>query len=97
MDDSIITKIRVVLLLGVPATKQNYYRIGMPQLSKEFDILVLDCINLLDRVVDHSNDEELLFAERVEVQSMTELRLKMELFAPQYAIDVTSQTLEARE
>lgn len=89
-------KVRIALLLGAPATKQNYNRIGMPQLSKEFDVLVIDCTNLLNRVVDHSNDAKLLFADMVKVQSMTELRLKMELFSPQYAIDATSQALEPK-
>jgi hypothetical protein len=83
--------------MGVPATKQNYNRIGMPQLSKEFDVLVIDCTNLLNRAIDHSNDEKLLFTEMVEVHSISELRLKMESFSPQYAIDITSQTLEAKE
>ncbi len=42
-------KIRVVILLGAPLTTQNFERIGVPYLSKHFEVIIFDCMEWLGR------------------------------------------------
>ena len=52
--NSNLSDIRIVILLGAPFTHQNFERIGVNELSRDFEVFVLDCNEWIDSIkIDH--------------------------------------------
>lgn len=82
-----IEKQRVVILLGAPYTSQNRNRIGIPYLDKEFNLMVVDCCELLGRPTNHVSEMMIRDQFYVKVYDFSELRKLLTSFKPQVALD----------
>jgi hypothetical protein len=82
-----IEKPRIAILLGAPYTSQNRNRIGVPFLDKDFELMVLDCCELLGRPTNHVS--EMVISDRfyIKVSSFSELRKLLTDFKPQIALN----------
>ena len=82
-----IKKIQIVILLGAPLTAQNYERVGIPYLSKHFEVLVFDCIEWLGRNNKEVKYKKASWDKILPIKSKLELEDQIKKISPQYAID----------
>jgi hypothetical protein len=79
--------IRVVILLGAPFTDQNFERIGIPYLSKHFNVIVFDCMEWMGR-----SQKDIEFKKKdwhyfSTVSSEADFSKRIEEFNPNYVIN----------
>jgi len=79
--------IKIAIVLGAPFTEQNYERIGIPYLSKSFEVVVFDCTEWLGR-----NTKEIKFIKSdwrhyISIRSEEEFDLNISAYKPNYVID----------
>jgi hypothetical protein len=77
--------IRIVILLGAPLTEQNFERVGIPYLSKHFDVMVFECTELLGR---NHEIERVHWHNFFAIKSVVDLSVQIEKYRPHYAIDL---------
>jgi hypothetical protein len=90
-------EVRIIILLGAPLTRQNYERIGVPELSKHFTVKVLDCNQILGRIIKYQNSETSLYTNSSKVESIAELKEEISNFWPNFVLDHTSFAREIVE
>lgn len=79
--------IKILILLSIPLTKQNYQRIGIPFLSKNFTVIVFQCMDLVGRgrlSISHIDEK---WYQYEEVESETQFVELLKRYKPEYAID----------
>jgi hypothetical protein len=76
----------IVILLGAPLTAQNFERIGVPYLSKCFDVIIFDCTGLLSRK-DKSHSLAFSNHTRIAINTEVEFEAQIQKFSPKYAVD----------
>ena len=80
-------RIRIAILLGVPFTEQNFERVGIPYLSKHFEVMVFDCTELLGRNTNNIKCQQAHWHNFLAIKSEVELAVQIEKYRPHYAID----------
>jgi hypothetical protein len=80
-------KIKILLLLGAPFTEQNYERIGIPYLEKNFSLIVFQCMEWLDRPFDADFFEPKKWEPYEFIRSEDDFREFLRKYRPDYAID----------
>lgn len=79
--------IRIAILMGTPFTAQNYERIGMPYLSKYFEVIVFDCTRWLQRDHEGYECEMAHWEQNFLIKSKSEFEKRIKQIRPKYAID----------
>jgi hypothetical protein len=79
--------IRIVILLGAPFTEQNFERVGIPYLSKHFEVMVFDCTVWLGRNTENIKFQMVDWHNFLTIKSEIDLALQIEKYRPHYAID----------
>lgn len=82
-----IKPIRIVILLGAPFTAQNFERVGIPYLSKYFEMIVFDCTEWLCRNTENIKCQKVYWQNFLAIKSEMDLALQIERYRPHYAID----------
>lgn len=85
MSESKSKKISIAILLGAPLTAQNFERVGIPYLSKHFEIIVLDCSVWIGRPHYVYQGHNSVIITRID--SEIEFCKNIEKYNPKYAID----------
>jgi hypothetical protein len=80
-------RIRIALLLGIPFTEQNFERVGIPYLSKHFEVMVFDCTELVGRNTNNIKCQQAHWHNFLAIKSEVELAVQIEKYRPHYAID----------
>lgn len=93
--NSNLSDIRIVILLGAPFTHQNFERIGVNELSRDFEVFVLDCNEWINSIkIDHELGIE-KWHNHLVVKDIHEFRNLMSIINPSYAIDfIGLQTMD---
>lgn len=78
---------RIAILLGAPFTAQNYERVGIPYLSKHFEVIVFDCMRWLGRDGNAVDSERVQYEKLVSVCSEAELDAAIKNYRPTHCID----------
>jgi hypothetical protein len=78
---------KILLLLGAPFTKQNYERIGIPFLARNFTVIVFQCMDWIERGSATLNLVEENWELYEEVESEKQFAQLLEHYKPDYAID----------
>lgn len=79
--------ITIVILLGAPFTSQNYERIGIPYLSKHFEVIVFDCMKWLGRNSEGANSRQAVWSKIIPIGSRLDFDEQIKNYSPHYAID----------
>jgi hypothetical protein len=77
----------IVILLGAPFTEQNYERVGIPYLSKHFEVVVFDCTEWLGRNTKDIKCKRAHWHHFLAIKSEMDLAVQIEKYHPHYAID----------
>ena len=78
---------KILLLLGAPFTKQNYERIGIPFLVKNFTVIVFQCMDWIERGPTPINLVEKKWGQYEIVKSETQFEHLLQHYKPDYVID----------
>ena len=78
---------KILLLIPFPLTKQNYDRIGIPFLSKNFTVVVFQCSNWIGRGSAPMNLVEEKWEKYEIIKSETQFEDLLKQYKPNYAID----------
>jgi hypothetical protein len=79
--------IRIVILLGAPFTAQNYERVGIPYLSKHFEVLVFDCTEWLGRNIKGVKCKKASWDRLFPIRGKLDLDEQIKKYSPHFAID----------
>lgn len=82
---------KIVLLLGAPFTEQNIDRMGLEVLSRNFEVVVFDCMPWMNRTNSADNVKNLRWKEIESVKTDQDFRILLERYEPDYAIDFIGQ------
>jgi hypothetical protein len=77
----------IAILLGAPLSRQNFERVGIPFLSKEFNVIVFDFMPWLGRSSEGLHHETETWKDVFEVRSSEDLRSLLKVHRPDYALD----------
>lgn len=83
-EDKIAT---IAILLGAPLTDRHFARLGVRELSRISDVIVVDCMRLVGRNPDHVTANMVDWPNYVTASTRDELRDILSRYSPQYAFD----------
>ena len=78
---------KIVILLGAPLTHQNFERVGIPYLSKYFEVMVFDCTEWMNRNTENIKCQRVHWHNYLVIKSEMDLAVQIEKYRPNYAID----------
>jgi len=84
---SAVNKVTICVLMGIPLTKQNYFRFGIPYLAKYFNVIVIDCTKLVYVNAKYIGYDKLYFMNFIKVSAYEELKMQLIHISPEYVID----------
>lgn len=84
---SVQKTVRIAILLGAPFSEQNYERIGIPYLTKHFEVIVFDCTKWLGRDTQDIDYKQAAWKELLTINTEYDFYVQIESCKPHYAID----------
>jgi hypothetical protein len=77
---------KILILLCVPLTSQNYYRVGLPYLDKSCDVTVFDCMEWLGMEQSGISEPKMTYTKFIKIHNFIIFRERLNELKPDYVI-----------